>query len=923
MFFYVLIINTLIMKTYFFPLSVVLVLLIFNSSYFSQTISREVLVEDSIYNFELSYNLTQKVIDSTDVYKLSEEEKNLFRHFFSEKKHQIFLQNYNSMKAKRINPYMLQGIYEDEFNTIKRDTTLLARFEIWKTLRTHHHHSHSNREGAVDCHNIDFETNTFANWTPSMGEVPCVAPGFQGCIQNVVGGTMGAGATARHLIVSGGNDPDVPAVPRVGSGGYSLRLGDEQNGANADIIKHEFKVTENNKFYIYEFAVVFQEPPGHGLLSQPFFSIEFYDSSMNLIPTCGNYFVSNASGNPGFVDVLIGGRVAWRYKPWSKIAVDLENYIDHDVTVIYRVADCGAGGHEARAYIDGRCEKPEIVIRKTCKSIQLEADSGYLHYQWFQGKNKTLMINDTNRILDSVGPGIYHVDIISESGCTLSLDTIMNDLYITLDQEVEDIKPSCNNTMDGKITVLGYGGVPSYSHSINNGASFQVSNEFNGLGVGSYTIILKDDSACQDTLYFDLIGPPPIVPNLTIDNATCFGKCNGSAKANPFGGVSATGDYKVEFNGNIAPNDVVQNLCAGFYSVKITDDIGCSQLMPFAITEPDPEVIDGIIKKDESCFNDCSGEIQIVDAQAVLYSIDNGLTFQPANLFQNLCAEAGPYSATIKTTQGCIAKTIVPITKPPKLMLDPIKDSFICLNEEASFIAIPSGGTPPYFVKWSTGQTGVMMKESPKTSTKYTVEVTDANGCKIKDEFNINLHPQPNANFIFNPGPKTDVFNTNIEFTNTTEYGASLKYEWYISNLVTFDTRDASFQFPIIGGKNYVNCLKVENEQGCRDSICKELYVEHEKLIYVPNAFTPNTDNVNDIFIPVVEGIKTREYKFYIFNRWGELIFSTTNMNEGWDGTHKGKKVEEETYVWRIVVVTKENGETIEKMGHVTVIHKL
>mgnify|MGYP000336088071 CR=1 FL=1 len=901
-----------------------LLFFIFSINSYSQTISNEVLIEDSIYKFELNYNFIQKVIDSTDASLFNEENKELFKFFISEKKHQIFTGVFEKMKRGIIQTSMLKGIYDDELNSIKNDATLLNKFDDWKNQRTHTHNHPHRGENAIDCHNIDFEEGTLEHWTPSMGRVPCPAPGYQGCVQNIIAGTMGAGGTARHLLVTGGNDPDIPAVSRVGSGGYSLRLGDERNGANSDIIKHEFLVDSFNLFYTYEFAVVFQEPPGHPLLSQPFFSIAFYDSNMNLIPTCGNYFVSNASGNPGFIDVFgPGGTVTWRYKPWSKIAVDLEDYIKHKVTVVYTVADCAAGGHEARAYIDGKCERPGIVVNKTCKSIQLEADSGFLSYQWYQGKNKTIMLNDTNRILDSAAPGIYSVDLISESGCTLTLDTTITDLYITLDQEIEELEPSCNNTNDGKITVQGFGGAPSYLYSIDNGATFQASNEFPGLGIGNYTLILKDDSACQDTLNFNLLGPPPIIPNLVLDNPRCFGECNGAATASPSGGVSASGDYRVEFNGNVAVNNDIKNLCAGAYIVKVTDDDGCSQLQPFIITEPDPEVIDAVATKNENCFNDCSGTITITDVEAITYSIDNGLTFQVSNIFNNLCAEAGPYNVTIKTANGCIAKQLVQIIKPPLLEIEPIKDSFICVNKEASFKAIPSGGTPPYYATWSTGQMGFIMKESPKTSTGYTVEITDSKGCKVSEAFNINLHPQPNANFNFTPGPITDVFNTDVTFTNTTEYGAPLTYEWYISNIVTFKTRDASFQFPKKGGKTYINCLKVENEQGCRDSICKRLYIKHEKLIYVPNAFTPNTDNVNDVFIPVTEGLETKDYKFYIFNRWGELIFSTSSMDEGWNGTHKGKIVKEDSYVWRLVGVTEEDGETIEEFGHVTVLHKL
>ena len=121
----------------------------------------------------------------------------------------------------------------------------------------------------------------------------------------------------------------------------------------------------------------------------------------------------------------------------------------------------------------------------------------------------------------------------------------------------------------------------------------------------------------------------------------------------------------------------------------------------------------------------------------------------------------------------------------------------------------------------------------------------------------------------------------------------------------------------------FVNCLKAQNEQGCRDSICKELYIRYEVLLFVPNTFTPNGDEINDVLYPEVEGLYEDGYKFYVFNRWGELMFSTSDQKEGWDGTYQGKKVEEGAYIWRVVGITKQTDEEYEKIGHVTILKKL
>ena len=87
--------------------------------------------------------------------------------------------------------------------------------------------------------------------------------------------------------------------------------------------------------------------------------------------------------------------------------------------------------------------------------------------------------------------------------------------------------------------------------------------------------------------------------------------------------------------------------------------------------------------------------------------------------------------------------------------------------------------------------------------------------------------------------------------------------------------------------------------------------------VYIPNAFTPDGDGLNDIFIPVGKGIT--EYTLQIFDRWGELIFQSSDFNKGWDGTYKSEPVPMGSYVYKISA--KGNGSRIiEKNGSITVV---
>ena len=102
--------------------------------------------------------------------------------------------------------------------------------------------------------------------------------------------------------------------------------------------------------------------------------------------------------------------------------------------------------------------------------------------------------------------------------------------------------------------------------------------------------------------------------------------------------------------------------------------------------------------------------------------------------------------------------------------------------------------------------------------------------------------------------------------------------------------------------------------------MCHDVVVQGQLLVYVPNAFTPDGNGINDIFIPRVMNESTDSYEFYIFNRWGEVVFKTTNKNEGWDGTHNSIKAKEDVYVWKIKVRDLQTAKKYEFNGHVNLL---
>jgi gliding motility-associated-like protein len=146
---------------------------------------------------------------------------------------------------------------------------------------------------------------------------------------------------------------------------------------------------------------------------------------------------------------------------------------------------------------------------------------------------------------------------------------------------------------------------------------------------------------------------------------------------------------------------------------------------------------------------------------------------------------------------------------------------------------------------------------------------------------------------------------------------------WRFGMLDSSSEVHPTYEFPSEGAGTYDVCLLAENAYGCRDSICKEVSIQGKFIFYIPNAFTPDGDGVNDAFYPVVQGADPTDFHFYIYDRWGEVVFEAHSPEKArWDGSVKGDRSAGKTdvYVWRFVTTNKYTGEEVVKEGHVTLI---
>jgi gliding motility-associated-like protein len=181
----------------------------------------------------------------------------------------------------------------------------------------------------------------------------------------------------------------------------------------------------------------------------------------------------------------------------------------------------------------------------------------------------------------------------------------------------------------------------------------------------------------------------------------------------------------------------------------------------------------------------------------------------------------------------------------------------------------------------------------------------------------------PVAGYTADPQP-TDANNTVINFTDQS-LGNIVTYDWIFNigaPLGTSSAQNPTFAFPQGTGGEYPIRLTVTDANGCTDFIEGEIIIRNIFQYYLPNTFTPNNDGLNDVVMMVGSDIDENRFKLEVFNRWGDIVFSTTNPETAWTGnTYNGAYYcPEGVYNWNAVVISKTTGERFEIQGHLNLI---
>lgn len=619
--------------------------------------------------------------------------------------------------------------------------------------------------------------------------------------------------------------------------------------------------------------------------------------------------------------------------------------------------------------------------------------SGATNYQWSTGETGASItvspLVTTSYILTGTTAACGGKDTV----------TVIVSQPIVISPVVTDL--TCNGVCSGAISVTATGGIGTYLYQWPTGISS--SQDTATLCAGFYEVAVLDSIQCRGSVTVEVTEPAPVTATVQTINATCNGDCDGQAEVIPGGG---TAPYTYSWSNGQASN-VAVNLCAGSYTMVVTDNNQCPVNATAIISEPAP-VVAAITGNTVLCI----GASGILTADAVggygsgyscLWSTGDttrSITVSPVNDTQ--------YSLVVTNGNGCESNPVtVTVQVRDSLHVTLTPEANICGGQQSMLTVSATGGDGNYSFLWQPGAlTSASINVSPYDTTVYTVTVNDQCGTpQVSDSVKVNVVPSPVAAFT-----SSDVFvcaGGCITFTDasTTDSGTIDEMTWSFSggagntysgeavqkcfdlpgkfsvtlivrtdlgcrdtltmtdyitsgNIPTADfvftpekpttlRPTVEFQDRSSGAAEWVwdfgdesplsllpdnqhtypgipadYCVKlvVKSEYGCVDSITKCLKVEEERSVYIPNAFTPNTDGLNEEFFVYASGWELESYSLKVFTRWGNMIFESSDPNKGWNGIGPGgQPCPMDIYVY-VVRISDKNGLTKEYRSHVSLI---
>jgi gliding motility-associated-like protein len=462
--------------------------------------------------------------------------------------------------------------------------------------------------------------------------------------------------------------------------------------------------------------------------------------------------------------------------------------------------------------------------------------------------------------------------------------------------------------LGASVTLTGAGAVTySWDNGVQNDISFSPL-----VGTVNYTVTGTSNFGCTNTDQVSVtVNPLPAVV-AGLDDAICIGESST---------LSGSGASTYTWNNGVVDGVVFSPSSTLTYTVTGTSSAGCTNSDQVIVTvNPLPTVFAG------NDISVCDGVVvTLTGSGAATYAWDNGVT---NGLAFNSPVGTLTYTVTGTSVAGCVNTDQVNVTvNTAPLVVFEADTTIGCLPLLVNFTNTTSGSSNCI---WTLSD-GTVLLGCGSVSNVFdqvgcydvTLTVTDDNGCSNSSSSvdYICVEAPPIASFTPS-ATELSSFATEVSFLNSS-YGAS-SYNWTFGESSYSIEENPVYVFPEDEGE-YVVTLVASSPLGCSDVATATITVKEELVFFVPNTFTPDNDDYNEVFKPVFySGFDPYDFSLLIFNRWGEIVFESRNAEVGWDGSYGSNNeieiVQDGTYTWVIRYRISENKGYRKATGHVNLI---
>lgn len=531
----------------------------------------------------------------------------------------------------------------------------------------------------------------------------------------------------------------------------------------------------------------------------------------------------------------------------------------------------------------------------------------------FTSPNGTSTSNSIGINWGTTLPGLYTISVIpSMQNCGSMSSGIARTITITVGTgPVLSVTPS-TSICAGESLQLSASGAATYTWDNGLGAG----NGFNVAPVATttYTVVGNSGSCVSPPATVTVtVVSAPVISLVASASTICM---NQTATISASGATTYTWGNNpsiVSTNGNsivVNPNSTTTFSVEG----AIGSCVGTAQIS---------------INVDSNPMINAGNDVTVCANGQVTLNASGGVNYQWNQGIQNgipfTATATQTYTVTGTSVTGCVGSDEVMVTViPAPIPSFESNKQTGCFPLTVDFTSTSIGGNE---FQWDFGDGNTSVMQNPshtfvvQNCHPVTLTITSINGCQATLSLSDYICPEalPVASFSVNPG-ELDLANPVVGMVNTSSNATS--YFWSFGDQTTSTEFSPSHQFPSTDALNYIITLWAYSANGCVDSTLLILPVTEAENFYIPNAFTPDGNELNNVFQPVITaGIDVTKYNLRIFNRWGELIFETMDPQIGWDGVSiAGTIVPDGIYTWQLIYNRKNSDDRKTVAGFVTLI---